>query len=463
MDTLLNVVIVGAGRGGSALIQFLYEDAQARIMGVIDKNGNAPGIVLAKKLGIPTAADYEKLATSPQIHFIIDTTGDKNVGQKLRKICSPHVEILGGTTARFLWNHIVQKTKIKETTEEMLIQYQSIYDVGLKLSEGQNLSKVLFHTLEDATKLTHTHAGSIALFDERVGEMYLGTVKGFSDRFTRAIRWKLRTGGLTHTILNSHEPLIVPDLHQYPQFDNPLMLKEGMRALIATRLISEGRIIGILYVNDFVVHKFTQREAMLLTLLGSIAANIIDKAVLLENAMRMSITDDLTGLFNHRYFMQRLIGEVKRAKRYKLEFSLVMMDIDDFKQYNDHFGHPRGNDLLRQLSEALRDIYREADVLARYGGDEFAVIIPETKPEAAFQVSDRIREKVAAYPFEGREKQPGGAVTISAGVASFPTDSEDPHLLIKHADYALYEAKRLGKNKVMACCVNKDDRGKTHE
>ncbi len=452
-----NIVVVGAGKGGTALIHLLSEDPQARLIGVVDRDESAPGMELAKRLKIPTFSDYKEIAPIENLHFIIDTSGDQEVGNSLARLRKPHVEVLGGVTARFMWNHIIKRGKKKDTLEEMLFQYQSIYDIGLKLSESQNLSRILFYTVEDATRLIHTPSGSIALFDERAGEMYLGAVKGFSKDFSNTLRWPPRQGGLTSTILNRKEPLIIPDISKYQGFDNPIMMEEGIRSVMATRLIAEGKIIGILYVDDFVVRRFSPREASLLSLLGGIAANIIDKARLLESTMKISITDDLTGLYNHRHFMQTLTSEIKRAERYRHGVTLVMIDIDNFKNYNDTHGHPKGNEVLRQVSALLREQCRQVDMVARYGGEEFAIIMSETSGEPVRAALNRLREAVATHAFEGRDCQPGGQLTISAGVATYPTHSKTAHGLIELADAALYQAKGAGKNRIVISDTPKNE------
>jgi diguanylate cyclase (GGDEF)-like protein len=445
---MLNIVIIGGGQGGTALIEHLHNASNSKIIGVADLQKDAPGISMAKRLKIPTTNNYKKFLSLPDLDFIIDVTGNKKVLQDLRKHSRPDVEVISGPTAKFMWEQIVERVKRKASTEQLLFQYQLIYDLGLKLTGSQSLSRLLFHIVEDATKLTRTPAGSVALFDEGRGQMYLGAVKGFSEQFTKNLRWTLRKKGLTHSILNHKEPLVIEDVYQHPQFDNPIMLKEGIRSLMASPLVADGKIIGILYVNDFKARKFTTREASLLSLTSSIAATTIEKARSLEAAMLLAITDELTGLFNHRYFVQRLSQEINRAARYHHRLSLAMIDIDDFKQYNDRYGHLMGNELLRKLSSILKEHFRDGDVVARFGGEEFAIIMPETLPKKAYAATDRLRKKIADTPFAGSRKQPGKNVTISIGIAAYPINAPEANTLIERADTALYKAKRSGKNRV---------------
>ena len=313
---MINLIIVGANKGGTALIEHLHNALNTKILGVTDKDKSAPGLNLAKRLKIPTASDYKKFLKLKNLNFIINVTGDKQVDRELGKLCGNGAEVISGATARFMWEQLVDRERRKDVIEQLLLEYQSIYDIGLKLTGTQSLSRLLFHVVEDATKLTHTPAGSVALFDEKKGQMYFGAVKGFSKEFSKDLRWTLRKGGLTHSILNRKEPLVISDVLQHPQFDNPIMLKEGIRSLMAAPLIAEGKIVGIVYVNDFKVRNFSSRETSLLSLTSSIAATTIEKAHSLETAMLLAITDELTGLYNHRYFTNRLSQEIHRANRY---------------------------------------------------------------------------------------------------------------------------------------------------
>lgn len=171
-------------------------------------------------------------------------------------------------------------------------------------------------------------------------------------------------------------------------------------------------------------------------------------SMLHENVRMQALSDQLTGLYNRRYFMNQIEQQVGRARRYEQPLSLLMIDVDFFKCFNDTHGHPAGDELLASLGQLLRDQIRDSDFAARYGGEEFVIVMPETGREGALPLARRICESVSEHPFRHREKQPGGKVTISAGVACFPTDAHSAEQLIQKADQALYKAKREGKNRV---------------
>jgi diguanylate cyclase (GGDEF)-like protein len=161
----------------------------------------------------------------------------------------------------------------------------------------------------------------------------------------------------------------------------------------------------------------------------------------------LSITDSLTGLYNRTHLMDTLAGEVARSRRHNRPFTLLIMDIDHFKTYNDTYGHLAGDEALRRTGFLLKESIRTSDYAARYGGEEFILILPETGAEDGVEMAERIRNQIA-------EKEMGSdgsplKVTVSVGVASFPRDGDDPHSLMKRADAALYEAKRRGRNRVV--------------
>ncbi|MBI4051403.1 MAG: diguanylate cyclase [Elusimicrobia bacterium] len=167
-----------------------------------------------------------------------------------------------------------------------------------------------------------------------------------------------------------------------------------------------------------------------------------------EQLLRETITDALTGLYNFRYFQEELKAETERARRYNRPLSVLLMDIDHFKKYNDTHGHEMGNVVLKTASQALKETLRPTDVLARYGGEEFVAFLPDTDKAQAQRVAERVREAVDGSQFPGQETQPGGKITISVGGACFPADAKVAKDLIEKTDKALYQAKNKGRNRV---------------
>ena len=173
-----------------------------------------------------------------------------------------------------------------------------------------------------------------------------------------------------------------------------------------------------------------------------------------ETLKNLASRDGLTGLYNHRYFQEYLIYELYRSSQNGDTFSLLFLDLDYFKQYNDKNGHLEGDQLLQSFAGILKKSIQRTSVVARYGGEEFVLLLPSTSKTSASRVAEKIRRQVEDYPFKGRETQPQGKVTISIGIASYPDDGTDRASLIQCADGAMYRAKKSGRNKV---CLSSSD------
>ncbi|MBN1115201.1 MAG: diguanylate cyclase [Oligoflexia bacterium] len=180
-----------------------------------------------------------------------------------------------------------------------------------------------------------------------------------------------------------------------------------------------------------------------------------DKALLHNKIKDLAIKDGLTGLYNHRYFQDRLELEAKRARRLEHPLSIIFFDIDHFKKYNDINGHPMGDMLLRSLADLLKICCRSTDIICRYGGEEFCIILPHTDAKGALTKAENIRKLVEDTEFPNQEKQPNGNLTISIGVSEMPAHADTPEMLIKLADEALYKVKEQGRNNTIAAeCPN---------
>ena len=176
-------------------------------------------------------------------------------------------------------------------------------------------------------------------------------------------------------------------------------------------------------------------------------------AMLIKNAIhsqsKTTRRDSLTSLFNREYLDQYLPDEMVRSRLIGYSLTVVMLDVDDFKHYNDTNGHPEGDVVLRKVADIIKNNTRDSDISIRYGGEEFLIIMPHTPIHLARKICERIRKTMEAEPFEHQEKQPGGNLTVSLGVASAPEHTANEQKLIKYADIALYHAKQSGKNQVV--------------
>jgi diguanylate cyclase (GGDEF)-like protein len=220
------------------------------------------------------------------------------------------------------------------------------------------------------------------------------------------------------------------------------------RSILAVPLLSRGKLIGVVEAVDTLNGaRFRSGEARLLALLMEPAAVAVDNAMLLRRSEELSITDDLTKLYNSRFLNATLRREVERSKRYRTPVSLIFMDLDGFKSVNDQHGHLFGSRALIEVGSVLRTTVREIDIVSRFGGDEFTVILPQTGPEGAQIIADRIRQKIEETIFlESYGVQV--RLTASIGIASFPDHGRTKDDLIARADSAMYAVKGRGKNGV---------------
>lgn len=215
-------------------------------------------------------------------------------------------------------------------------------------------------------------------------------------------------------------------------------------------LTSGEQLIGILQVDEPKDGRAPGLEGIqALEIFANQAVTAIQSARAYETTRLMSVRDSLTAAYNHRYFQETLYRELNRHERSGQPLSLAMIDIDDFKKVNDRWGHPTGDVILKGLVEEILKAIREMDTVARYGGEEFAIVLPETPTGQARKVADRLRARVAARLFLSTEASHPLSVTISVGVATFPSDAKTKRTLIEKADQALYKAKRSGKNCVV--------------
>ena len=218
-------------------------------------------------------------------------------------------------------------------------------------------------------------------------------------------------------------------------------------ARMSIPLISFGQTLGVLTLHSSQPDAFRESDLQSLESVADICANSIQNAHYVERVKQLAYLDGLTGIFNRRFFEIRILEEIERARRYETGVAVVMADIDQFKKLNDEFGHLLGDEVLRQVSSVFHQNLRKIDVVCRYGGEEFALLLSQVNAQQALVVADKLRKLVEGWQFPGVPRP----VTISAGVAAFPEHGSGRDQLVRAADNALYSAKQLGRNRV---CVN---------
>jgi len=219
------------------------------------------------------------------------------------------------------------------------------------------------------------------------------------------------------------------------------------RSVMAVPMVARGFTRGVLIADSTAPDAFSERDLQLLSIVARSAVLALENAELHKQTEELTIIDELTETYNFRYFQRKLVEERRRAARYRLPLSIIMVDIDWFKRFNDTYGHEAGNVVLKSLSQVIKSCIRDVDVFARYGGEEFVVILPQTNLESAKTIGERIREQVEStditIPELGVKR-----ITVSVGVSSFPENGKPEDELVSAADKALYRAKGEGRNLV---------------
>jgi diguanylate cyclase (GGDEF)-like protein len=243
--------------------------------------------------------------------------------------------------------------------------------------------------------------------------------------------------GIAGLVFSDSQPMIVNNIredHLFIESDTSFV-----RSIACIPMVVYNDVIGVINVTNKKNGKeFTDQDIKMLKAVADQAAVAVNKAQLWD----MAVTDSLTGLYVRRYFMVKLQEEIHRAERYNKVISVIMADLDGFKNINDTFGHDAGDRALEAISYLLKKNIRDVDAIARYGGEEFVILVPDADKDAAFGLAERLREEVAKVKLDNMSP-----ITVSLGIATFPTDGTDVEDLIRKADAAMYAAKRAGRNK----------------
>lgn len=288
--------------------------------------------------------------------------------------------------------------------------------------------------------------GNPALNQAIVPQRALGPFAGyFAD-----ISFEMNEGVVGWVIANK-KPLLLEDSRD---FRLPNLVEQELSAIIVP-MVAENDVIGAVYIGSPKPKYYNESSLNLISMATQQTAMALKNAELYEKMVSLAITDGLTGLYTHRYFQERLNEFVKEFQRSHKFFSLIMIDTDRFKSYNDTLGHPEGDKLLQQLSKIIKGYTRDSDLVSRYGGDEFAVILKDSDKENALRIAERIREAVQ-YAFSSHQVQ----ITSSIGIATFPSDAENKPDLLTAADAALYQSKNNGRNRVSWAPSLKEQGGK---
>ncbi|MFA6358550.1 MAG: sensor domain-containing diguanylate cyclase [Candidatus Omnitrophota bacterium] len=253
-----------------------------------------------------------------------------------------------------------------------------------------------------------------------------------------------------HWILRHSNQLIIEDLKNDFRFDSDSIRSKEMRpvlSLISSPLVSHNSLLGLLRLESKKSGSFNQDDLRFLSLVAELGAVAVENSLLFQKTQDLAIHDDLTGIFTKHYFTARLKDEAKRCLRLDQQLSLMMIDIDFFKQYNDKFGHTAGDIVLKKVSSLLKDSLSDYNsLLCRFGGEEFLVMLSGVDKQKSLEIAENLRKHILMENIILRRQETH--VTVSIGVANMPNDTKDEDELVQKADKAMYQAKSEGRNRV---------------
>jgi len=354
--------------------------------------------------------------------------------------------VSGGVLATIfalLSHKIRQQREEQKRIRETLERTSAIYTIARILHASLDLDRLLSDLAEAIVRHLHAGATRVWVLSEEGGEFTAWATAGAAQMLGPPDGQGAQR--LVADVIAKEQAILLPQ----PGVKRPSELPRSVESWMAAPIIAAGELLGALEVAAGI-----QREPFQTADLDLLSAAVAQAGVAILNARRheraqeLASADRLTGLWNHGEFFQRLSEEVARARRHNLTFSLLILDLDNFKAVNDSWGHREGDSLLRQLAQRIRDNTRSCDLAARYGGDEFAIIFTETGPEGARIAAEHLRQAVEGKPFHVANQDV--PITMSAGVATFPEDAPDMENLVEIADRRLSYAKKTGRNRVHA-------------
>lgn len=336
-----------------------------------------------------------------------------------------------------------------ERNSRRLKQLETFNELGKAITSTLDLKGVLRVVMEKISALLQPRNWSLLLVDDEKDELYFEIAVGEGVDRIKDMRLKIGEG-VAGWVAKEGIPLLVPDVNKDPRFCKKVdeISRFLTKSIICVPLKSKGKVLGAIeLLNTEEEGRFEEEDLTLLTTLADYTAIAIENAKYLQKVEELTITDDLTKLYNQRYLFRLLDYEVERANRYKSNIAMIFFDIDVFKGVNDTYGHLCGSKVLVEVARLVMSILRKVDVACRYGGDEFVIIMPQAAKTQAYILAEKIRGLIDNHPFL---KEDGLTLhlTASFGIAALPEDARDKLELIHLADQAMYQIKTHTKNGV---------------
>lgn len=314
--------------------------------------------------------------------------------------------------------------------------FHALVDITKSLLQPMTLATALDQILSQVEALFGYEICSVILPAEREDTMYMAAHRGYDPEVANTIRLRIGRDGIVGHVAATGKPHYAPDVTTDPYY---IRGSVTVKSQFAMPLIVDGKVIGVLDVESDRVDAFPEDIREMLEAFAALVALAIYRAQHQERLEHLALTDGLTGLANNRAFWEALHRELSRARRFNHPLTLLMLEIDRFKLVNDTYGHLKGDEALRGIAQILGLCCRTMDTASRFGGDEFALILPQTTKSDARVVAERIRNTIHNYRLDGHIR-----LTVSIGLSAFPEDGLTPNALFAVADYAMYRIKDLG-------------------
>lgn len=417
---------------------------------VINKMRDTRGAVFIKDLNeVLSAGQFTGIESSYFLPFFIGDEIEAVVGIFNRELSREDTKILNAFREYVQINLENQNLRVAISKNiKADKRLNSLADITKSIVSILDKEKLLNILLDKSLELTNAEQGSLMLLDHATSELVVEARRSVDDVVHEKMRFK-KGEGISGMVLERGS-LLVEDIEKDPRIRQVNRPRYRTKSFVSVPIKIEDRLLGVLNLSCKI--KGGVFNADDLNLIESFINNsviAIERSILYketEDLQKLSITDHLTGIYNRRYLNQRLSEEITRYNRYKNPFSFMMLDLDKFKEYNDTFGHVAGDNLLKKLAHVMDKALRTIDIAARFGGDEFVSILPQTPKTDAIQISNRLKEKIDIALREHNIEMP---LSFSMGLATFPDDASSIMELIEKTDQALYLAKKGGGNRIV--------------
>ena len=325
-------------------------------------------------------------------------------------------------------------------------ELRALYQVTKTIGNELDVQKTLDAILKEILSVINYHTGVIYLYHDAKGCLIARAIE--SPQHDQIRKQQILIGeGIIGTVAENKQPELIDDVFEEPLLQELPGIHQFLRSLLVVPMLVGNKVVGVIALGSKNRAEFSEEQLKLLSILAGQAAVATANSLLYRKVGNMAVTDGLTKVYNHRFFYSKLEEEYNHCQKHNQTLSIMLLDIDNFKRFNDQYGHLSGDMALNSVARILMQQSRDRDTVARYGGEEFALILPGTDHEGAYLVGERIREAIAKYPFKPKVDQPAVNLTVSIGI----TISKEGHSmkdLVDEADKILYQAKRMGKNRV---------------